>query len=259
MADRGLWWKLWCSALDDPDLDNLDIADFGRYCKIGALVKKHGTGGAIALAPPARSLCAKLQVADFDALLSVLNRLPNVHVRRPDTKCSNGVSTETSVNVSFKNWQLYQGDYSTMRVRKMRAHETAMKRLKRRGEEKRGEEKRGEEKHPPVVPPQGDPAFQQFWTAYPKARQIGKGKAEAAWRKVRPSQALVADILAALERQKAGVRWREDGGRYVPLPATWLNQRRWEDTVTEGPLLSQKTQGNLANLQAFIEANRDPR
>lgn len=29
-------------------------------------------------------------------------------------------------------------------------------------------------------------------------------------------------------------RKRKDGGRYVPHPATWLNDRRWEDDVTLG-------------------------
>jgi hypothetical protein len=160
MADQGLWWKLWCSALDDPGLDNLPIGDFGRYCKLGAFMKRHGVGGTVTIDPPARALCASFQVPDFSALLSVVSRLPNVVTRRTDTECFTGVSSETSATVTFANWQKYQGDYSTMRVRNFRARETEMKRAKRRREEKRGEEKRREEKtpspSPPVSPPSAD-------------------------------------------------------------------------------------------------------
>lgn len=241
MADLKRWFKVWTSVL--VDMDNLPAEAIGHWVRLGARIALVGTKGTVRF-DNAHHAARFFQVHP-EKVRHVVNMLPGVCLEEGETV--NG-----GFAVTMKNWSKYQEDSTiAQRVQRLRS--------KRRGEEKRGEETRREEKHPPVVPPQGDPTFQQFWTAYPKARQIGKGKAEAAWRKVRPSQALVADILAALERQKAGVRWREDGGRYVPLPATWLNQRRWEDTVTEGPLLSQKTQGNLANLQAFIEANRDPR
>lgn len=244
MADQKRWFKLWCSAPADDSLQALPACERWAWAAFGCYTKLHGTLGRVQVSPSNAVLAAEMGVP-VERLMSTIANLPNIRVEE-------GANRYGKVTVTWKNWTKYQED-STV------AERMKTLRSKRRGEEKRGEETRREEKHPPVVPPQGDPTFQQFWTAYPKARQIGKGKAEAAWRKVRPSHALVAEILAALERQKAGVRWREDGGRYVPLPATWLNQRRWEDTVTEGPILSPKTQGNLANLQAFIEANRDPR
>lgn len=144
MADQGVWFKLHCSALDDPSLDNLSVADFGRWGKFGAFVKRHGTGGSITLSPPARSLCALFQVADFAALEAVLQRFPHVTMRRADL----GVSLETSLTVSFDNWLKYQGDFSSPRVRRFRE----MKRSKRRGEEKRGEEKKKRVSSPPSSP-----------------------------------------------------------------------------------------------------------
>ena len=39
-------------------------------------------------------------------------------------------------------------------------------------------------------------------------------------------------MLAALERQRASDQWRKEGGRFIPLPATWINGRRWEDEET---------------------------
>ena len=39
-------------------------------------------------------------------------------------------------------------------------------------------------------------------------------------------------LLTAIDRQKRGDQWSRDNGRYIPNPATWLNQGRWEDEVT---------------------------
>lgn len=244
MADLKRWFKVWTSVLDDPHFQELALEDIGRWALLGAMLASVGSKGRLQSPPGARRLREVLRFDTVDALRTGLRTLPNVLVEE-------GKNRHGDFVVTMAKWNKYQVDTT-------QAARAKASRAKRRGEEKREEETRGEEKSPPVVP-HGDPAFQDFWQHYPKPRQIGKGKAEAAWRKVRPSQVLAATILDALERQKAGQRWREDGGRYVPLPATWLNQRRWEDTVTEGPVLSPKTQGNLANLQAFIEANRDPR
>lgn len=133
MSDQGIWYKLWCSALDDPDLDNLPIADFGRWAKFGAFVKKHGTGGVIELSAPARALCAVLQVENFAALCAALARLPNISL---------AVTGVTGATVTFRNWQYFQGDNSIERVRKFRERVTANVTDKKRREEKRREEKR---------------------------------------------------------------------------------------------------------------------
>jgi hypothetical protein len=69
--------------------------------------------------------------------------------------------------------------------------------------------------------------FQEFWKAYP--RKEAKGRAEKAWEKLRPSVPLVEAIMCGLERAKGSKAWQEEGGRYIPHPATWLNGRRWED------------------------------
>lgn len=66
--------------------------------------------------------------------------------------------------------------------------------------------------------------FAEFWMAYPK--KVGKGAAEAAWKKHRPSLQTCLDSIAAASRSDA---WTKDGGQFIPNPATWLNQKRWED------------------------------
>jgi len=76
-------------------------------------------------------------------------------------------------------------------------------------------------------PREVDPSFQQFWDAYP--RKNGKGKAEDSWRKIHPDEALTQKILASVDAHKKCDQWVKDGGQFIPHPATFLNQRRWED------------------------------
>lgn len=66
--------------------------------------------------------------------------------------------------------------------------------------------------------------FLAFWQAYPK--RTGKGAAAKAWAKAKPP---LPDVLASLSWQIHSEQWTKDGGQFVPLPATYLNQRRWED------------------------------
>lgn len=74
--------------------------------------------------------------------------------------------------------------------------------------------------------------FLLFWAAYP--RRVSKGDALKAWKEEECADQLDA-ILAAVEAQKNGRQWLENGGRYVPYPATWLRARRWEDQVEPPP------------------------
>ena len=47
--------------------------------------------------------------------------------------------------------------------------------------------------------------------------------------KLKPDSKLIATIHAALDWQCEQIEWRKDGGQYVPLLASYLNGRRWED------------------------------
>lgn len=73
--------------------------------------------------------------------------------------------------------------------------------------------------------------FMEFWAAYP--RKEGKGKAWDAWQKNKPA---LADCLATLDEYKRTSSWKpdKDGKTFIPHPATWLNQGRWEDEPIAG-------------------------
>ena len=80
---------------------------------------------------------------------------------------------------------------------------------------------------PPKSPSTGD-AFERFWSVYP--RKIGKQSAKRAFERVKvPLETLVT----AVERQKCSDQWTQNNGQFIPHPATWLNQGRWDDELPE--------------------------
>lgn len=73
-------------------------------------------------------------------------------------------------------------------------------------------------------------AFDAFWSVYPK--KTGKEAARKAFKKIPKSAHPL--LVPAVEAQKKSRQWMEENGRFIPNPATWLNQGRWEDEVTTG-------------------------
>ena len=98
---------------------------------------------------------------------------------------------------------------------------------------------------------ESEAAFDLFWDEYP--RKVKKQQAREAFKCVSVSLDI---LLEALSRQKKSSQWQEDGGRFVPYPAVWLRDRRWEDDINEqgtvipkgcGPM-KQVEYGDLAKL-----------
>ena len=115
-----------------------------------------------------------------------------------------------------------------------------------RDTERDGEREKDNRVTPPIAPHAGggadkpapkaeslqDVRFGEFWGLYPKKQ--GKGAAEKAYAKIKPDRELHMMILNAVTLQKQSAQWRKDNGQYIPNPATWLNQRRWEDDPQGG-------------------------
>jgi len=72
--------------------------------------------------------------------------------------------------------------------------------------------------------------FNDFWKAYPKKKS--KGDAFRAWKKIKPDEQLHDRILNALELAKTSGDWTKEGGKFIPYPASWLNDEGWEDEHT---------------------------
>ncbi len=79
--------------------------------------------------------------------------------------------------------------------------------------------------------------FDKFWEAYPRGsadfpRRVGKPVAQRAWKKSAAWQKS-EKIIEAVERWKQTEQWQKEGGKFIPHPAKFLNQRRWEDEPPE--------------------------
>jgi uncharacterized protein YdaU (DUF1376 family) len=71
--------------------------------------------------------------------------------------------------------------------------------------------------------------FEKFWEAYPRKR--GRDKAIKAWKVTAKKRPSLEKILAQLEAQKSTHDRQKEDGQYIPYPATWLNQGRWDDEL----------------------------
>lgn len=78
-----------------------------------------------------------------------------------------------------------------------------------------------------------DAMFDAFWKAYPK--KVAKDEARKAFEKRKPTAEMVPILLAALEVQTKSQAWTKEGGQFIPNPATWLNQGRWQDEISGEP------------------------
>lgn len=73
--------------------------------------------------------------------------------------------------------------------------------------------------------PQG---FQKFWKSYPNTKRKG-GRPECfkVWSR-RKLEASADAIVAHVTAMAASGDWQKNGGEFVPAPATYLNQARWD-------------------------------
>jgi hypothetical protein len=71
--------------------------------------------------------------------------------------------------------------------------------------------------------------FAQFWDIYPKKKN--KQGALKAFEKIAPNDDLLQIILNAINEQCKTEQWIKDKGQYIPLPSTFLNNKRWEDEI----------------------------
>lgn len=73
------------------------------------------------------------------------------------------------------------------------------------------------------------PDFEQFWSQYPK--KVAKKKCVSLWSKMKPIDRLKS--IEVLPRHISSEKWWEEGGKFIPHPATWLGQGRWDDEVEQ--------------------------
>lgn len=127
-------------------------------------------------------------------------------------------------------------------------------------EQKNKEQKNSEPPLPPPSPQGGEgdeaqkQAFDAFWSLYPKKRD--REQAWVRWQRIAPSEAEAAAIRAAVERNRAGPDWTKEGGRFIPAPAKWLEDRRWEEsplTTPQGIRIPDHARENARWMRRMLE------
>jgi hypothetical protein len=72
--------------------------------------------------------------------------------------------------------------------------------------------------------------FDDWWAVYPIHR--AKKDARKAWEKLQPDEALVQQLITAMQAQQAAREQALEDGEWRaawPLPATWIRGERWMD------------------------------
>lgn len=69
--------------------------------------------------------------------------------------------------------------------------------------------------------------FDLFWECYPKKK--AKLDALKAWKQTESIRPDIEKILAAINAQSDSDDWSRNGGQYIPYPASWLRDGRWDD------------------------------
>ena len=152
MADQKRWFKFWCSAPADDDLQALPPAVRWAWAAFGAYTKEHGTRGKIKVRDSNIVLASQMGVT-VDALFDTIKLLPHMTFEE-------GKNRHDELTVTWHNWVKYQED-TTQAARQQTS------RTKRRGEERRirGEK---EEKTPDPLPGWLDPVIWEAFKSYRK-------------------------------------------------------------------------------------------
>lgn len=97
----------------------------------------------------------------------------------------------------------------------------------------------------------GDERFDKFWKLYPK--HAAKPYAWVMFRRAKFSDRKYKEIMEALELQ-IKYKWIGKWKNYVPNPATWLNQERWNDTDFEVPQSTEEKEAGKKDAKEIAKS-----
>ena len=73
--------------------------------------------------------------------------------------------------------------------------------------------------------------FNDFWELYP--RKVAKEKAKEKFIGLKPDEKLFYEIIGGLKEYINSDQWQKNEGQFIPHPTTFLNQKRWQDEMTQ--------------------------
>lgn len=195
------WWRAYDEAVDDPKLQRISDKLFRGWFNVCCITSQNGGG-----LPSFEDIAFKLRCspAKAEALVREL--------------VAAGLVDETEGKFAPHNWdgRQFKSDTSTERVKRFRKRERNVSETKN-GNAPDTEQNRTDSR-------EGASEFEEWYRTYPKRE--ARGAAEKAYRTARKS-AEAAVLLAGAEKAKQKYAGAEP--KFIPLPATWLNQKRWLD------------------------------
>lgn len=208
------WFRFYDEVLDDPKVQKLPAETFKAWVNMMCLANRNG--GKI---PCLADVSFAFRITDIQAQGQLDLMLHHGFIDTVRGKCE------------IHNWKKrqYKSDSSTERVKKYRVEK--VKRFSNVSEtpDETHQNRTETEQNNPIVPSGHSVPFELFWESYP--RKIGKGAAESSWKRQKLN-VLLPVIMPALDAQKLSTGWHDESGKYIPNPATWLNQKRWNDSPT---------------------------
>jgi hypothetical protein len=241
------WFRMWIDILDDPKLAvSVTAAETFRVT--------------VLLMAYARELNNAGKIDQPDDVIAWRLRITIPELKKHLKHLSDLKIIELKPELHFINWAKRQflSDSSTERVKRFRVGKRNVSKLFRETPPDTDTETDTdtENKTPltPLCPTSkttldGHVFFDRFWRSYPK--RIGKGAAEKAFKKIKPSESLLQTMILAIENFTESEQWKKDGGQYIPNPATWLNQKRWEDEVPPEDKISKLNPAQQAVVKAM--------
>jgi hypothetical protein len=85
----------------------------------------------------------------------------------------------------------------------------------------------GDTKKSRITFPTANAFFNTFWNAYPKKK--GLSKAYKTFLTLPIDSNKLDDILQAIDISLSSEQWQKENGRFIPEPANWLINERWND------------------------------
>lgn len=205
---------------------------------ISLICRIYEHNGPIPWKPEILATYCEMRQASFDKALDRLLRLEKLYVTSDGRLANATCDEEIAQRMSKSKIARRAGKKSAeKRQTKQRAGATGAQRPLNQWE---GEKREREVAYAPslsLAPPQaaaratsGDDAFERFWQAYPHRGGVKKGKqpARTKWRAAIRSGVDPEQVIAAAQAHHGDRRVIEG---YARDPATWLNQRGWEDEI----------------------------
>lgn len=243
---RMKWIRIWPHAWFDSSMRvELTNAERAFWVDVIALAGKSRIPGVICsdregtVGYPLPMLSSLLVSWTPDEVTSILGKLEKT--QRVQVTRSTLMSGEDGWIVRITNWHKYQSEAQRVSKYKSRVYPSTLARCKNDRIEVEEEVEVEVEKKDYMRTANTvlELAFGRFWAVYP--RKNAKRPAEKAFKNLDLQNGELENIISAVERWKETDQWKEANGKFIPYPATFINQRRWEDEITKASLSDDDT------------------